>query len=394
MRIGIDCRNVIDHADGQLSGVGNYTFSLVNALSAGFPEHQFQLFIHSREQISDSVSFLMRRDNVDIVPIAENGIVPFVTSHWSLAQAVKRAGCDVFHAPAYVAPWFMSVPTVVTVHDLAIYEHPEWFAKQSPISRRLLVPRSVKRAANVIAVSEYTKEKVHQFFDIEDQRVQVVYEAAVISNLLLQELENIMIGLREYYHLAEDFFFFVGTVEPRKNLVRAIEAFEKTVVALRAAGDSRAAEIEFVIAGRLGWKYEAVQKAVEDSGVSRQIRFIDYVSEGEKMALIAHAAALLMPSLDEGFGLPAVEAMEIGTPVIASRLGALPEVTGGHALLVDPYDVDDISHAMIKILQEPHTTKHLVDGATEFVKRFSWQKTAQMTMEVYKKTATSRNTRP
>ena len=104
------------------------------------------------------------------------------------------------------------------------------------------------------------------------------------------------------------------------------------------------------------------------------------------MALIAHAQALLMPSLDEGFGLPVVEAMEIGTPVIASLLGALPEVTGGHALLIDPYDVDDISGAMLQVLQQPHTVKHLVDGATEFVKRFSWKKTAQMTMEVYEKT--------
>ncbi len=383
MRIGIDCRTIVDHADGQLSGVGNYTFSLVNSLSTEFPEHQFQLFVYSRDSVSDSLSLLLRRDNVDIVPIAENGSIPFVTSHWSLAKAAERAQCDVFHSPAYVTPWFMKIPTVVTVHDLAIYEHPEWFAAQSPISRRVLVPRSVRRAAHVIAVSEHTKEKIHEFFTLEDERVQVVYEAAVISQMMTQELDSIMRGLREYYYLPDDFFFFVGTVEPRKNLVRTIEAFEKTILALRAADDPRAAELELVIAGRLGWKYEAVQAAATTSSVARQIRFIDYVSEGEKMALIVHARALLMPSLDEGFGLPAVEAMSVGTPVIASRLGALPEVTGGHALLIDPYDINDISAAMVRVLQQPHTVKHLVDSATDFVQRFSWQKTAQMTMEVY-----------
>ncbi len=387
MRIGIDCRNVIDHADGQLTGVGNYTFSLVNALAAEFPEDHFILFIVSQDRISDSMQLLMRQDNVSIVPIAESGEVPFVTSHWALAQAAKKAACDVFHAPAYVAPFFSRVPTVVTVHDLTIYEHPEWFAEQSSFSRRVLVPRSVKTADQVIAVSEYTKNKIHDIFQLPDSRVSVVYEAAVVSQLLVHELENIMIGLKEYYHLSDQFFFFVGTLEPRKNLPRLIQAFDAVVDQLLQEGDSRAAELELVIAGKRGWKFDDIYTAAEQSSYTSRIRFIDYVSESEKMALIAHSQAVVMPSLDEGFGLPAVEAMEIGTPVIASRLGALPEVTGGHAVLIDPYDVADIQKGLLRVLHDGAAIDHLVSGASEYVKRFTWQRAAQMTMGVYRKAA-------
>lgn len=384
MRIGIDCRNVIDHADGQLTGVGNYTFSLVNALAAEFPADHFILFIASQDRISDSMQLLMRQDNVSIVPIAENGEVPFITSHWALAQAAKKAACDVFHAPAYVAPFFSRVPTVVTVHDLTIYEHPEWFAKQSPLSRRVLVPRSLNGADHIIAVSEYTKNKIHEIFQLPDSRVSVVYEAAVVSQLLVHELESIMVGLKEYYHLSDHFFFFVGTIEPRKNLPRLIQAFDLTVDQLLREGDPRATELELLIAGKRGWKCDDIYAAAEASSYTSRIRFIDYVSESEKMALIAHSQAVVVPSLDEGFGLPVVEAMEIGTPVVASRVGSLPEVTGGHALLIDPYDSEDIKKALLRVLHDGAVIDHLVSGAKEYVQRFTWKRTAQMTMDVYR----------
>jgi glycosyltransferase involved in cell wall biosynthesis len=385
MRIGIDCRSIVDLADGELAGVGYYTFFLVKTLVERYPEHTFVLFVNRAHHLEESVYSLHTKSNVEIVAIAENGSIPFWTSHVTLARAVREARCDLFHAPAYVAPLLLrGVPTVVTVHDLAIYDHPEWFAAQSPLSKRVLVPRSLRRADAVIAVSQATAEQVVRHFPAVESRVHVVYEAAVLPEVMMHEVEETMVGLRRYHKITQKFFFFVGTIEPRKNLVRVIHAFEQMMMQLRQEEQVDTESVQLIVAGGLGWKYDEVQRAIAEA-VGRQVhvKWIDYVSQTEKVALIANAEALVLASLDEGFGLPALEAMELGTPVIASEVGALAEVTGGHALLVDPYAVESIQDAMLRAAQEPESLRTMTGEAQKYVQQYTWKHAAEQTMHLY-----------
>lgn len=373
MRIGIDCRTILSPPAGEKAGVGHYTYYLVKHLLKRDRRNQYVLFFDHR--ISSVKEF--ERKNVKIVrfPFSKyKRYFPYAYSHLFVSQVLNREQLDVFHAPANVVPLQYHGRSVVTVHDLAIYQHPEWFPTKQDFSINVLVPKSLHKAKQIIAVSRSTAHDIQKQFKIPSNRITVVYEGCE-SVTLPSKLRARQ--LLKSFNLSEDFFLYIGTLEPRKNIAGLISAFD-TLVSQRPR---RFKDVQLVLAGAKGFRFEDNYQSIQTVKAG-SVRYIGYVTAKEKLALLALTKAFVFPSLYEGFGLPVLEAMASGTPVITSRLASLPEVTGKAALLINPKQPHSLMKAIDQCLNVSTRRKYSRLGKQR-AKQFSWEQCAEQTLAVY-----------
>ncbi|MBI4276668.1 glycosyltransferase family 4 protein, partial [Candidatus Uhrbacteria bacterium] len=309
--------------------------------------------------------------------------LPFVYTHTLVAAALARERLDVYHTPAHPIPLGYRRPSVVTVHDLLIYEHPEWFPAGrlggQEFAIQVAVPSSIRRASVVVTPSRATATAVANRFHVEPKKLRVIPEGIVEEPVE----EGSVAHVRTQFGITSPYIFFIGTIEPRKNLVRAIDAFVE--YRKRNGGDSA-----FIIAGGKGWKNDDVFGAIDRANATlgaRAVRYIGVVTHADKCSLIAGAELFLWPSLGEGFGLPLLEAMALGTPVITSNVTSIPEVAGGAALLVDPLDTSAIADVLTRLMQDQNLRDAYQAKGSARSRQFSWEATARATHEVYREVA-------
>lgn len=304
--------------------------------------------------------------------------VPFLTRHASLPLVATMKMTDVLFCPANQSPLCWTGKTVVTVHDLAIYEHPEWFpATKLDFAAKFLVPRSLRRANAIVAISESTKRQIGRVFP------DVVDKVVVVHPGVTPPLHDSAAP-----RLSSDTILFVGTLEPRKNLVNALAAFDAF---LRMHRD-RAATTRFVIAGGIGWNAEPILEAIAQTNEAWRsiaggnvVRQVGYVTEDEKANLYAQASCFFFPSWEEGFGLPVLEAMAAGVPVVTSNRGALPEVGGDAVMYVEPDDIEQMAFAIAQCVMMPEALGEMVAAARVRAAEFTWERTARSILEILEK---------
>jgi len=377
MRIGIDCRTILNPSSGELAGVGHYTYNLVKAIIAKDRRNEYVLYFDYR--MTDVKDFLRPNVRVKHFPFSQYGkYLSFGYSHMLISAYLIKEGLDVYHVPAGNVPLTYPKKVMYTVHDLAIYKNPDWFPSQL-WSRHVLTPKSLKAADHIIAVSQSTKKDIKELFNIPEKKISVVYEGANVEKIPLKRRKNETI---EKFKLPKLFFLFIGTLEPRKNLVTLIRAYRKFVTA-----DGTLSEIPLVIAGHKGFKHETVFAEIASAKLSRrQVKYLGYVSQNEKVELLRHALALVFPSLYEGFGIPVLEAMTLGTPVITSAISSLPEITGKQAaLLVDPHDERALARAMRELASKPEKRQRYSQLGLSRAKLFSWERAAEETIRAYER---------
>lgn len=378
MRIGIDARTLLDPATGERAGVGYYTTSLVNALVRVYSRDEFVLFVdHRMPSAVEQFDGLAHVRVVELPLSRHKSRLPFAYSHVVVAQALRRESLDVFHSPAYSIPLQYRRPSVVTVHDLAIYRHPEWFPSGQRFARSVVVPRSMHAASRIIAVSQSTANDVRRQFHVARDRVVVVPEGRPATARVTAAAAR---DVRDRLRVGEQYVLFVGTLEPRKNIERLVRAFD----ALMDEHYERYRTLQLVIAGAKGWKHEPIIRAIARARWSSHIRVVGYVSQEEKMALMRDALLLAFPSLWEGFGLPVVEALSVGLPVVTSSVSALPEVAGPGAVYVRPDSVQSIADGLFAVIQSSKLRAMLVRVGKEHVHQFTWKRAAQETHAVYR----------
>lgn len=374
MNIGIDCRTILNPEHGERAGVGHYTYYLVKYLLQQDKKNSYVLFVdHRAPKLTE-----FKRRNVKIVRFAFSEYkryLPLAYSHVFVSQFLNKAKLDVFHAPANTIPLRYHKPTVLTVHDLAIYDHPEWFPSKQDFAKKVLVPKSIQKAHRVIAVSDSTAQDIRKRFNIPKEKITTVYEG--IEKITLPSKLQIHRTLK-HWQLSEKYLLYVGTLEPRKNVAGIIEAFDRLAI----QKPKRYKDLQLVIAGGKGYQFENNYTAIHNAK-SGKIRYVGYVTAKEKLALMTGALAFLFPSYYEGFGLPVLEAMQCGTPVMTSKVSALPEVVGQAGKLVNPYSMKSIESAIDQLVGSATQRAALSKKGKVQAAKFSWKQCAAETLQVY-----------
>ena len=290
---------------------------------------------------------------------------------------MRRKGAALVHGPANALPLARyGVPGVVTIHDLAIYDHPEWFPRGQWFATRVVVPRSVRAARFVICPSEATRRAVVRIMGVETERCRVIPHG-VEAQFSLPIPAALTAEVKGRYALPGRYLLQVGTVQPRKNYLTTLRALARI-----PAGD----RLPLIVAGGFGWDYDPVVSAVASLGLSSWVRFIGYVGPGDLPALYQMAHAVAFPSYDEGFGLPILEAFAAGVPVAASNAGAIPEVAADAALLSPPDDEVALADHLRRLIHDEGLRPRLIAAGRARAALFSWSASAAAHREVYLET--------
>lgn len=367
MRIGIDARLV----HYQQAGIGQYILRLTDALAALDNENEYYLF-------------QSRKDRTRLAHAANvNRRVLWTPSHHRFERVAMSVelfphALDVFHSPDFIPPRKTRAPNVITVHDLAFLLYPRFLTPDAARYYGQIDPSS-RSAAHIIAVSQSTKRDVTRLLGVADDKVSVIYEAASTSARRIDKAEAIQ-RVQEKYRIEGDFILFVSTIEPRKNLPTLLAAYSK----LRAQYKSTA---PLVVAGHKGWLTDEVDQAIEKYKLGDKVCFLGGVPNAELVYLYNAARVFALPSFYEGFGLPPLEAMACGTPVIVSNVSSLPEVVGDAGLLLDPNDIEGWTVELHRVLTDEKLHAEMSAKGLKRAANFSWERAARETLNVYRKVA-------
>lgn len=279
----------------------------------------------------------------------------------------NRQNLGVFFSPTHYLPFGVPMKSVIAILDVSYLHFPELFSKRDLYMLKLWGKFSIKKASKIITISQASRNDIIKAYGVPESKVEVVYPGIKLvdgSSLRSQDMEK--------FGISKKYILFVGTLQPRKNVERLIEAFAKL----------SGKDLELVIVGRKGWMYEDILNAPRKFDVADRVKFIHDASDEDLPNLYKNAEMFVLPSLYEGFGLPVLEAMQYGTPVIVSNVSSLPEAGGDAALYVDPKSAKDIAEKMEKLLSDPGLRDELIEKGKKQAAKFSWEKAAKETLSV------------
>lgn len=364
-RIAIDAREAV----GQRAGKGRVVVGLLEGL-AELATPNIDYILYTKAPLPADLPVPPRVENVVLPAYRLPGLRPF----W-LARDLRRRKADIFLSPTGFLPAILSpIPTVIIVHDLAVWRTPN-HPRSVILQEKLQLPWAAKKATAVITVSANTAHDLTQILSLPPAKITIIPlgfdQTYRVYNPDNQADRTKQEEIRTKYHLPPNYLLFVGTLEPRKNIARLIEAYHDLPAQVK---DST----PLLIVGKKGWHYDAIFKRVEDLGETQRVRFLGYVPDGDLAPLYSLATVAAYPSLYEGFGLPPLEALACGVPLLTSQTSSLPEVVGQAALMVDPYDVAQITHGLEKLLTDQKLRDRLRQAGPEQASQFSWLKTATL----------------
>lgn len=353
------------------SGVGRHVRNLVATLTDVLPARSLIVFL-----TRDAPYPLNARIREVRAPFPTPN--EYVRAFWEQTIVPLQAvalGVDVYHSPNYILPAALPRPGIVTVHDLA-YLHPRLHRLTSHLYLTTLTALALHRASAIIAVSEWTRRSLEARYPRTVGRVEVIYQG-LDPEFRVPTADEVR-AFRDRHGLDFPYLLFVGTIEPRKNLVRLIAAFEQAV-------DAAALPHHLVLIGATGWKTAEIDRTLMQSPRRDRIHRLGYVPETELPLWYAGATLFVYPSLEEGFGLPPLEAMSCGTPVITANRSALPEVVGDAAKLVNPLDVEELTGAIVEVLGDQILAQRLAEAGRRRAGRFDWSDAARRHVALYER---------
>lgn len=299
-------------------------------------------------------------------------------------EAKNKTAPDVFFTPSHYTPLFMPIPSVVAIMDLSFERFPSYFKKKDYYQLKYWSWVSAKAAKHILTISEFSKSEIEAIYKFPSSKITVTYpgfDEERFNSQVPKEKMKIASTLQKY-KIDSPYVLFLGTLQPRKNLVRLIEAFAEL-----PDKKLKLVIVGMINEGRGGWMNTPIFDKVKSLGINDRVIFTGYVPDGETPYLFAGAKCYVLPSLYEGFGIPPVESMAIGTPVVVSQVSSLPEICGQAAEYIeDPYSVSSITSSLNKLLNwsEAERKKRVALGQ-KYVNRYNWMKTAEQTLQVLKK---------
>ncbi len=377
MKIGIDIRNIGKQRTGSEAVVLNLTKNILKIDR----ENEYILLTDSTDKkIIDYIHNNLELDgknNVKIVSLAVKN--KFIWTAWSLPRWVRKNGLDIYHTE-YILPFFMPKQTklITHIHDVSFKVYRQMISWRDIFFLDILIPWTIRRADKIIAVSKFTYDEIIKYFPKAKGKITIVYNAVAINNSLQRSEE-----VRKKYNLPKKYILYIGTLQPRKNVAILIEAYLKNKkklgdIGLVIAGNLQAHNIDKRIS-----KISPTPTLPQGGRGQKEVAFPGFIAEKDKLVLIAKARAFVYPSLYEGFGIPILEAMSQGVPVLASDILSHKEVGGKACLYFKPKDLDDLAEKMYDVCIDEKLRERLINLENERFKRFSWQKSAKKMLRIY-----------
>ena len=378
MHIGIDA-----HAIGAQQG-GNETYirNLIRALAALDADNRYTIYLANAQAAAEwQNGFVAQHPNFSVRLLPPP--TPLVRVPVFLTYELRRRPVDVLHVQ-YTAPPFCNAPVVATIHDLAFEHLPETFTRRGSLQLKLTVRRTARRAARIATVSEYSRQDLLRTYRLAPEKVVTTYNGIEPHFTAQPRAADEAAQVRQRFGIARGFLLAVGSLQPRKNLERLIRTYAR----LRREQPDFAPQL--VIVGRKLWLAESIFAEVSRQPWASDVILTGYVGDDDLPALYRTASAFVYPSLFEGFGLPPLEAMACGTPVITSNISSLPEVAGSAALLIDPLNEQELAAALQRILNDQPLRARLRAEGVRQAAKFTWRDAAEKTLQLYRESYEAR----
>lgn len=371
MKIGVDARVI-----KQYPGLGRYCINVLKGLSDIDTDNEYIVFTLTPEKLD----FLHAHKNFRIVQ-TEYPVLSYKT-FYAFSRFINKYGPQIFLSTFQVAPLHVLCPMVIVLHDMMDLMYKDAFTHHNIFIRtglkhffKYAIPKSVNKASAIITVSESTKRDLLSYFGMNEKKVTAILEG-VEDNFKPVTDREILLKVKDQYKLPDRFVLYLGSIKPYKNLHGVLEAFSKL------SGIGLQNNIKLLIGGLKHFSIDRINAAIEKLGIRDRVQHIGFIAEKDLPAVYSLAEVFLFPSIWEGFGLPVLEAMRCGAPVITSNTSSLPEVVGDAGIQVDPYNIVEIAYNLKKLLQDPELRRCLSDKGIERAKTFSWKKAAEETLEV------------
>ncbi len=374
MRIGIDASSTIPPR----TGIGNYTYNLLQALGRIDKENEYILYFNYFRP-SKIIPKFEQPNFEKVINRIPCRVQRVLHNNLKLPIELFVGKIDVFHSPNYFLPPTRGAKGIITIHDITFKRFPETQTRSDTRYANKWVPEALKMANGIITDSQSAKRDIIELLGVPENKIDVIYGAVDQRFLPINDIQ-ILQEVKMKYNLPEKFLLYVGTLEPRKNISGLLQAF----AILR-----QNISYKLVIAGGKGWLYDEIFEIVRKLNLTEDVIFAGYVPDEDLPAFYNLADLFVFPSLYEGFGLPPLEAMACGVPVVCSNTSSLPEVAGDVAIMVDPYDVEGLAEAMHKILADVTLQQKMRAKGLKRAKLFSWEEAAKKTLAVYRKVTSS-----
>ncbi len=382
MRIGIDARAIYPNMDG----IGRYGYNLIRTLSQMDPHSEYVIYKNQDYigTITPQKNFQEKVLSVRRFSLLEQLMLP---------RILQADELDLFHSLHLSLPLFYSGMSLLTIHDIMPVLFAWFFSHLGPLRYgahfyfKLIVRASIKKAVKIIVPSIYTKNDLVQHLGVKEDKIVVCHEA-VDPHFHLIDKKYGWARLRRKYGLSSPFLLYVGNFRPYKNVERLLKAYAKWLSSFGGMDHN------LVIVGEDRTRVSRIKTLVTNLGLRDKVVFLGFVSDEDLVVLMNCAEAFISPSIYEGFGLPVLEAMACGTPVITSNAASLPEVVGGAGITIDPYDVEGLTRAIQRVLTDEHLKQNMSEKGLQRAQSFSWIETAQKILVLYGELGQSQHENP
>ena len=363
MKIAVNTRLLLKNG---LEGIGWFSFETLKRITQQHREHEF-IFIFDRP-FSEEFIFSDNITPVIAYPPARHPILWYAFFDWGIPSVLRKHQADLFFSPDGWLSLRTNVPSLPVVHDLNFLHNPQWVEPLPRLYYQYFFPKFIKKAVRIATVSEFSKHDIVERYNLSSELIDVVYNGANENYTPIESGQQQEV--RNKYTNGQAYFLFVGLVHPRKNLTRILKAFDR----FKAQTGST---MKFVVVGSTAYWTSDTREAYERSAYKSDIVFLGRLEWEELHKVLASCFSLVFASLFEGFGIPILEAMYCEKPVITSNVTSMPEVGGDAALMVDPYNVDQITAAMVQLYKEEGLASKLIERGKEQRLKFKWDRTAE-----------------
>ncbi|HOW60834.1 MAG TPA: glycosyltransferase family 1 protein [Candidatus Moranbacteria bacterium] len=384
MRIGIDARSILNPEKGDAIGIGHYTYQLIRHLLKNDTENEYVIFFDFRVREKDVKKFTKPNVQIKFYPFSDyKKYLPGAYNEILGTATLQKEKLDVLHTTSSYnrIPMSYSGKTVVTFHDMAIFNIPQYIPAVKRARDRVINKLMARKADKIIAVSESLKNDVKKFLNVSDEKISVIYSGLDERFFTQPNMdENKVLGK---YGINKKYILFLGTLEPSKNISRLLEAFS-IFKRKQKQKKSNKFDYQLVLAGKRGWLSQEYQQIIKDLGLAKDVIFTGYVVGDELVPLFHGAEFFVMPSLYEGFGMTVLEAFATQTPAIISKVASLPELAGDASYFINPLNTEELAEAITLFAGDESLRGQYRAKGLEQAKKYNWDKTALETLKIYK----------